>query len=406
MGKENSIVLISANEDFAAKLAERIILLRKTDKVITCGYVNALKTVMENETSVAILHDDGHDKTISMAGELQSYSPVILLSQDDQTILDAYDRGITDFCRTDAKDFELVMRIVNCLKTAINKQAIKRANKILIQNQILDKDTGFYTYKAAETVINNEIMLRDLQTGTFIAVSPAENSKSFFSTDRIAKAIKQSVRADDIVTFGKGAKFYILLPYTNVDGAVAVIEKLESAFSEKFEIKVGISEIAGKDFLQMEKESLKALLDAMYSENTYIVSRYKDEVSDDWLDEDVVKSKNYKLFRQIYNKKLEKVIIPVFYRAQMAYDEKMPDSTIFQFADDEQCIFHIKNKYQDSKLKIIYPGFAKVMVYIIHQGLDSPENRDIALPLSKITHKDLMKIIDDFIAEFKTAAVK
>ena len=124
------------------------------------------------------------------------------------------------------------------------------------------------------------------------------------------------------------------------------------------------------------------------------------------LDEEVVKSKNYKLFRQIYNKKLEKVIIPVFYRAQMAYEEKIPDSTIFQFADGEQCIFHIKNKYQDSKLKIVYPGFAKVSVYIIHQGLDSPENRDIALPLSKITTKELTKIIDEFVAEFKTTAVK
>ncbi len=406
MSKENIIVLISANEDFSAKLAEKIILLRKTDKVITCGFANGLKTVMENETSVVILHEDGHDKTVSMVSDLKNYAPVILLSNDDNTILDAYDKGITDFCRADAKDFELVIRIVNCLKTAVDKFAIKRVNKILVQNQIMDKDTGFYTYKAAETVINNEVLLRDLQSGTFIAVAPAENAKSFFSTDRIAKAIKQSVRFDDIVTFGKGAKFYILLPYTNIDGAIAVIEKLKSAFNEKFEIKAGISEISGKDFLQMEKEALKALLDAMYSENSYVISQYENEVSDDWLDEEVVKSKNYKLFRQIYNKKLEKVIIPVFYRAQMAYEEKIPDSTIFQFADGEQCIFHIKNKYQDSKLKIVYPGFAKVSVYIIHQGLDSPENRDIALPLSKITTKELTKIIDEFVSEFKTTAVK
>ena len=156
----------------------------------------------------------------------------------------------------------------------------------------------------------------------------------------------------------------------------------------------------------MEKEALKALLDAMYSDNMFVIGEFQEETLDDWLDEETASSKNYKLFRQVFGKKLEKVIIPVFYRLQKTYEEKLPDSTIFQFADSDQCVFHIKNKYQDSKLKIVYPGFAKITISIIHQGLDSPENRDITLPLSKITQKDLVKIIEDFIEEFKTAAVK
>lgn len=406
MSKENNIVLISSNEDFSEKLAEKIILLRKTDKIITSGYTSALKTVMENSASVVLLHADGHDKTINMINQIKEYSSVVLLTDDDNLVLDAYDAGITDFCSTNAEDFELVIRIVNCIKNANNNLKLSRARRILVQNQILDKDTGFYNYKFAQNVINNELSTRSLDMGTFVVISPSENSKTVFSTDKTAKAIRQSVREDDIVTFGKGAKFYILLPYTDFDGAAVVIEKIKSACPENFEIKAGFSSITGKDFIQLEKEGLKAVLDAMYSDNTYVIGELQEETLDDWLDEETSGSKNYKLFKQVFGKKLEKVIIPVFYRLQKAYEEKMPDSTIFQFADSSQCVFHIKNKYQDSKLKIVYPGFAKISVYIMHQGLDSPENREITLPLSKITQKDLIKIIEDFIEEFKTSAVK
>lgn len=404
MSKENNIVLISANEDFSEKLAEKIVLLRKTDRVITSGYISALNTVKENNARVVLLHADGYDKTLNLIKELKTQAVIILLTQDNEFVLDAYDAGITDFCSVNTPDYELVIRVVNCIKSAADKLNLGRAERLLIQNQIMDKDTGFYTYKYAEQVINNEI--QSIGTGTFVVIGPAENSKSIFSTDRISKAIKQSVRADDIVTFGKGAKFYLLLPYTDFDGAAAVVEKIKSACPENFEIKAGFSSISEKDFIYMEKESLKALLDAMYSDKTYVVGEFQEETLDDWLDEETAVSKNYKLFKQVFGKKLQKVIIPVFYRLQKTYEEKLPDCTIFQFADSDQCVFHIKNKYQDSKLKILYPGFAKITISIIHQGLDSPENREITLPLSKITQKDLIKIIEDFIEEFKSVAVQ
>ena len=404
MSKENNIVLISANEDFSEKLAEKIVLLRKTDRVITSGYVSALNMVRENNARVVLLHADGVEKTLNLIKELHNLAAIILLADDNELILEAYDSGITDFCPVNAPDYELVIRIVNCIKSASDRLNLKRAERLLIQNQILDKDTGFYTYKYAQQVINNET--QTIETGTFVVVAPAENSKPIFSTDKMAKAVKQSIRTDDIVTFGKGAKFYLLLPYTNIDGAAAVVEKIKSACPENFEIKAGFSDIAGKDFVYMEKEGLKALLDAMYSDNTYVVGEFQEETLEDWLDEETAVSKNYKLFKQVFGKKLQKVIIPVFYRLQKTYEEKLPDSTIFQFADNEQCVFHIKNKYQDSKLKIIYPGFAKITISIIHQGLDSPENREITLPLSKITQKDLIKIVEDFIEEFKSVAVQ
>ena len=111
--------------------------------------------------------------------------------------------------------------------------------------------------------------------------------------------------------------------------------------------------------------------------------------------------KNYKIFRQIFNKKMEKVIAPVFFRLQKAWEEKLFDTQIEQFTDNEQCVFHLKNKKQDSILRIVYPGFAKIVIYINHEGLDSPENKEIQLSLTKISQKELITIVEDLIKDFK-----
>ena len=102
---------------------------------------------------------------------------------------------------------------------------------------------------------------------------------------------------------------------------------------------------------------------------------------------------------------MEKVITPVFYRLQKAWEEKLFNTEIEQYTDGEQCVFHLKNNKQDSTLKIVYPGFAKIIISITHDGLDSPENSEIQLPLTKINQKKLISIVEDFIKDFKYTSV-
>ena len=40
-------------------------------------------------------------------------------------------------------------------------------------------------------------------------------------------------------------------------------------------------------------------------------------------------------------------------------------------------------------------------IYINHEGLDSPENKEIQLSLTKISQKELITIVEDFIKDFK-----
>ena len=221
----------------------------------------------------------------------------------------------------------------------------------------------------------------------------------------MAEAIKKSIRVDDVVTLGRGAKFYLYLPNTDFNGTLVVISKIKENYGDDFELCAGISGIANKDFKEMEKDALQALSDAMATNAEYVFAQAKEETLDEWLDDTVDKPKNYKIFKQIFNKKLEKVITPVFFRLQKAWEEKLFETEIEQSIGDDMCVFHLKNKKQDSTLRIIYPGFAKIMISITHEGLDSPENKEIQLPLTKISQKELVGIIEDFIKDFKYTSV-
>ena len=167
----------------------------------------------------------------------------------------------------------------------------------------------------------------------------------------------------------------------------------------KIKINAGVADISGKTLENFEKEAQDALIEAQKTEQKFVVHQTKENTLDEWLAD--TKSGNYKLFRKLFNTKLEKVITPVFYRLQKSYEDKLKNTEIIQFTTDEQCVFELKNKNIKSSLRIIYPGFAKIIVTIKHEGFDSPENSEISLPLDKITQKELVEIVENFIKEYK-----
>ena len=86
---------------------------------------------------------------------------------------------------------------------------------------------------------------------------------------------------------------------------------------------------------------------------------------------------------------------------QKSYEEKLFHTKIEQYSDELQSVFQLNHDGLESRLKIIYPGFAKIVIYITHEGLDTPENREISLNLNEVTQDGLAKIVEDFIKEFK-----
>ncbi len=407
MNDKNNILLISDDINLSKVIEAKLIFLRSNDFIILSGYNDAISKLKYTNADIVLIHENSSkNATIDLIKKIREFKNVCIIfianSYDKDMILACYDAGINDFTFYTADDFELVIRTVNNIKHNSIKLESYRYVQLLEQLNVIDELTGLYNYNYSKQVIENYIDDNLLDEGVFLAISPSENSKTKFSVENMAKAILASIRVDDIATLGRGAKFYILLPKTDLDGAIVVLNKIKENYGDNFEICGGISNISHKSFEAMEHGALQSLSDAIATNTQYVVAQEKEENTlDDWLVSDDDEPKNYKIFRQIFNKKMEKVIAPVFFRLQKAWEEKLFDTEIDQYTDSEQCVFHLKNKKQDSMLRIVYPGFAKIVIYITHEGLDSPENKEIQLSLTKISQKELITIVEDFIKDFK-----
>ena len=124
-----------------------------------------------------------------------------------------------------------------------------------------------------------------------------------------------------MVAHDSANRFYVLLEGTQLNGTFCVWEKIKRAIGEKHTINAGISVIDEKDFEALKNELLSALVEASSTnQDLIIVNKEKESSSDDWLEKINSAQKNFKLFKQAFNKKLEKVITPVFSQTKKLYE--------------------------------------------------------------------------------------
>lgn len=380
-----NILLVSDDNVFAKTLKEKLVFLRQNDEVTVVDYEN----VNIKGVNVILVHqNNSFEKTVNLINVLRADKELSIIfvanPNDNEAVLSVVDLGVDDFIWADAKDFEFVIRIINNLKRNSIKLVVKRNEKLLEQVRVIDEFSGLYKQEYCSSV------LRSFRHGTFVALTPCD--KVAFSVENIAEIFRTELRAGDIAFWGKGANLYVFLPETDFNGAVSVFNKINL----QVEIRAGFANISNPEY---EKAALNAMAGA--ADGEYAYDEVKENTLDDWLSDTL--TGNYKLFRKVFNNKMEKVIAPIFYRLQKSYENKLSDTEIVQYTNSEQCVFGLKNDKGESSLRIIYSGFARVLVSIEHEGLDSPENREISLQLDKVTQKELIRIVEEFIEEFGSA---
>ncbi len=404
---DDNILLITENDDAAEKVLSKLVLLRESDSIAVCDYKMARKLLENPTVSIVIVHENGdREKTLKFINSIVSseYEIILLVDEYDQDfILAAYDLGVSDYYSVESESYEMLIRTVNCFKRRSFKVRYSRDLALLVKLGVVDEETGFYKYKFSRELLPEFIKDRRLQNGMFIILVPDELSKNRFSAGKLSSAIKKSVRCDDIVSVARGGKFYIILPNIDKLGAFAVVNKIQDILGDKLIVRAGVCKIADKSFDRLEKEGFAAVAEACQTNETAVFLEEKVKTLDDWLDDDVKHNKNFKIFQNAYYNKLEKVIAPVFFRLQKTYEEKLFHTKIEQYSDELQSVFQLKHGDRESRLKIMYPGFAKIVISIIHEGLDTPENREISLNLNEVTQTGLAGIVEDFIKEFKTS---
>lgn len=402
---DDNILLVTDNEEVAENVLSKLVLLRESDSIAVCDYKMAKKTLENPSVSIVIVHEnEDKEKTLKLIQNIKSVEFEIILlvnDYDQEFILSAYDLGVADYFSAKSESYEMLIRTVNCFKSHSLKIRYARDLALLERLGVVDEETGFYKYKYSRELLAEFIKDIKVKNGMFLVLVLDESCKTRFSADKLSKAIKKSVRCDDVVSVAKGGKFYMILPNIDKLGAFAVVNKVQNILGDKLIVRAGVCRIENKQFDRLEKEAFAALSEACQTDETAVFLEEKVKTLDDWLDEEEKDDKNFKLFQNAYNNKLEKVIAPVFFRLQKTYEEKLFHTKIEQYSDELQSVFQLRHGKKESRLKIIYPGFAKIVIYIIHEGLDTPENKEISLNLNEVTQKGLAKIVEDFIKEFK-----
>ncbi len=404
--KNSNILLITENSAVWKNLQEKLMLVRTGDKIKIIDFAQAFSALETEKPSIIFICLEEKSailKIIEFVKENLPNSILILGVENYNTdfIISMYDAGVADYVLKDSKPADILIKTVNALKVVSERESALINKKLLEDLDGISAEDGFYTEKFA-----NELMDNLLNTGlpsSFLIVTYDELDRAMFDFEKLSDSIRSSIRNRDIVVKLRNGKFYILLEDTEIKGAEIVFEKIKKALNGAFRIKAGLCEVSGKSFQELEQKTTVALTDAMLGANDYVIYQEKALLEEeDWTLEPENTQKDFKLFKQLFVKKMENVITPVFYKLQNAYDGTLSDTKIEQYTDENRCIFHLRSPKQTSRLTIVYPGFAKVVIYITHSGLDSPENKEYSIPLKDLTDLLLTALTEDFIKDYKS----
>lgn len=411
----NNILLITDYNEITKTILEKLVLLRSNDCISVCNTKNAKKVLEKSLYYVVILHEsEDKNSTIKMIRHIKEMKPdaeIILLLNDTnpEFILNAYDNGIYDYFLTDSDAYEMLIKTINCFKLRLLKENISRNEKFLYQLGVLDLKTNLYNYKyLKEIFIDLSDNLR-IQNGIFAILTLDETNKTKVSTNRLALAIKNSIRQDDIIAIARGGKFYLILPNIDLTGAKLLIQKIQNKMGEEFQLRAGLSKIGIQSFETLDKNSQDGLTSAIQNDLTTVCLEDNIDVQNSWLDDDekVKKAnKNFKLFKMAFTNKMNSIITPMFYRYQKECETKLTNTQVSQYANNVESVFCLKNTNLHSELTIRYNGYAKFSIEINHSGLDSAENTKIEIPLSKMTEKYLNNLLKQLKDEYKQYAFK
>lgn len=411
MSAESNIILITNTKNIVDILKPKLVLLREIDDILTTNYNNAIDNIQQVMPDVILIYCATEKdaclqliKNIKYNERTRNISVVLLVDEYEQDfILNAYDEHVDDYLNVNADDAEILMRTIWGFKKTVNMTSISKQKSLLESLGVIDKNTGFYTNEYCEKIFANEFknLEKTNDEGILMLISASNESKTKLNPLQLAKAIKTSIRTSDVVVHSSANRFFVLLRETQLKGAFTVWDKIKRAVGEQYTINAGISSISGKTFADLQKELINALVEATSTnQDLVIVSDEEKADTNDWLDK-INPQKNFKLFKQAFNKKLEKVITPIFFQMQKMYEDKLFKTQIEQYSNETLSAFILKKEDKLSELKITYPGFSKINIDIIHQGLDSPENKRINLDLTELDETKLTTILEEFIAEFK-----
>lgn len=410
-----NVILVTNNETIINFLSPELVQLRNIDSILIRTYQDALSSVESEKPQAVIINCQNSMEEpfcldlIRKIKELTS-APIILLVEtyNSQFIRIANKAGINDVLSIQYGNSEILMRTIWSLQKSELRQQHKKYEKLLTQLNAIDDTTGFYTSKYSSKVFQNEIdYLESKQIdGVFIALEPNEKSRLKPSTDNIIETIKNNIRATDTVAHTKNKNtFYLLLANTNLEGSLVVWSRINKNIGADEALCGCIYNLDKSDFVEIEEELKEGLNKAKTAPNLLYIIDSTAANKDNWLEENKIPSqnshKNFKIFRQIFTKKLEKIIKPTIEELLKEYEDVLYNTEVPLIETESSYAVKFVHKRQESEFTITQEGNS-VIIESQHSGLDSPENKKYTINLNEITAKEINNDFEDFILEFKS----
>lgn len=398
----SKIAIVSDSSTILNSIQAKLVLLREDDTIIKRNSSELYK--YSSTADIILFHvSEITDITLTAITNIKKNSNVIILLVEEinpKTLLNAYDCGITDFCNINITNFELLIKIINAKKSLNQYKTIERLKTSLRDKGVLKPNSDIY--EQISDIVNANFF-SEILNSSMLAVSIDEISHQKFLLDNVESRLSMILRDSDFIINYAEFKYLIILPKTEIENAAKVFDKLKNKYNLEMKgILFTYTEESAKDLRnkieRLEVERAKSGVN-LYIDNA--AADYEFETEKDWLSNELTEEhKNYKLFQNIFNKKLESVIEPAFYRTKQKYEKSFPNTKIKYFTDKNRAEFMLINFDKTNSLQIIYKNSAKVTVNIQYSGLDAPENENFEIIFSKLNTRGLMEILDRFINKF------
>ena len=442
MGQVNTVVVVSDRQELVNQITQKLVLLRGLDKIKSCSIEETQNMLEGFSPNVLILHcNNNNPNAIALIKQLKKQDnyknlPILLINENcsRETIIEAFDSGISDVLFMPIIDYELLIRVIWCLqKNELNLKNESRLNFMTLL-EIVQPDTGVYTQKYCDEFLKNEIAQtrKYSQQACILLIAPDKKYPEYKNPKDFIQVIQKSIRLNDSIAIKDVDQFYVYLQKTKLNGAYSVFERINSNLGIDAGANAGVVEVQEQKYEDIVEALGAALAKANENTNSLIVaSDFYSQEAKPVLDMDAAKAytnlgsvlpnkktainsnkntsafdkNSIKLFNQAYKRKLKVVVEPVFKKFEGLLRTKQQDFAINSYTGAKS-LFSVSSGSVSAIFDLEYDGIEHAIIRLVivdneQKRLYETETVDFTILDYRKVSMLLSELIDKFITILK-----